>query len=139
LGVCWVAGTAGRHAVERLDGLGGLMFANRGKLLFLSNDAASLAAMLDRAGSNPIASSFTYAAGFRHSRERSNYNRVMRALDFSGYPGGPQMDRANDRPSFFSGNIASLSQTLFQISEINVTEEEKPTVTLQTVQYHLGK
>jgi hypothetical protein len=138
LGTRWISGTAGRHAVERLDGLGGLLLANRGKLLFLSNDAAPLAAVLDRAGTSPMASAFTYAAGFRHSRERSNYARIMKALDFNGDPEGLQMFRTNG-PQFFSGNIASLSQVLSRVSEIHVTEEERATVTLQTVLYQVGQ
>jgi hypothetical protein len=139
LGTRWIAGTAGRHAVERLDGLGGLVFANRGKLLFLSNDATLLAGLLDRAGTEPIPSAFTYAAGFRHALERSNYERIMQALDFNGYPEGLQTDHANNEPSFFSGNIASLSQVLSRVSEIRVTEDERATVTLQTVLYHVGQ
>ena len=38
VGAAWTAATAGRNAVERLNGLGTLLFANRGPLLFLSND-----------------------------------------------------------------------------------------------------
>jgi hypothetical protein len=139
LGAHWIAGTAGRHSIERLDGLGALVFANRGRLLFLSNDATLLAALMDRAGTSPIASALTYAAGFRYSRERSNYERIMKALDFNGHPDGLQMDHANDKPSFFSGNIASLSQVLSRVSEIRVTEEERATVTVQTVLYHFGQ
>jgi hypothetical protein len=138
LGAGWVAGTAGLHAVERLDGLGRLMFANRGKLLFLSNDANLLPTLLDRVGSSPVTSAFTYAAGFRHARERSNYKRIMKALDFSaptGYPGFPQAEPAERAPAFFSGNIASLSQVLSRVTEIRVTEEERASVTVQTVVY----
>jgi hypothetical protein len=139
LGARWIAGTAGRHAIERLDGLAGLLCAIRGKLLFLSNDATSLAASLDRVGTNPTASGFTYAAGFRHAREQANYGSIMKALDFNGYQGRLPMDQTNSAPQFFSGNIASLSQVLSQISEIRVTEEEKATVTVQTVIYHVGQ
>lgn len=139
LGAHWIAGMAGQHSVERLDGLGALMLAHRGKLLFLSNDATILAALLDRAGTSPDTSALTYAAGFRHALERSNYERIMRALDFKGYPDGLQTDHANNEPSFFSGNIASLSQVLSQVSEIRVTEEERAAATVQTVLYHVGK
>jgi hypothetical protein len=139
LGARWIAGTAGRHAVERLDGLAELLLANRGKLLFLSNDATSLAATLDRYGSSPLANGFTYAAGFRHAREQANYGRIMKALDFNGYQGRLQMDQTNSAPQFFSGNIASLSQVLSRVFEIRVTEEEKATVTVQTVIYHVGQ
>ena len=56
LGAGWTSGSAGRHAIERLDGLGTLMFANRGRLLFLANDPRLLAAALDRVGASaPVA------------------------------------------------------------------------------------
>jgi hypothetical protein len=137
MGTRWIAGTAGRHAVERLNGLGGLVFANRGKRLFLSNDATLLAATLDRADAGPSATSFTYAAGFRHARERAHYERIMKALDYNGITDGLQPDREDYKPAFFSGNIQSLSQILAQISEIRITEEEKVNMTLQTVIYHI--
>jgi hypothetical protein len=70
LGAGWVGETAGRHPIERLNGLGSIMFANRGRLLFLANDSGLLAAALDRAGSASPPEAFTYAAGFRHLRER---------------------------------------------------------------------
>jgi hypothetical protein len=139
LGARWIAGTAGRHAVEHLDGLGRLVFANRGKQLFLSNDPALLAEVLDRVDANPVASNLTYAAGFRHSHERANYERIMKALDFNGSMGGLQENLADNRIKFFSGNIASLSQILSRISEIRVTEEEKTMSTAQTVLYRFGK
>jgi hypothetical protein len=139
LGARWIAGTAGRHAIERLDGLSELMFVNRGKRLFLSNDATLLAGLLDRAGAVPSASAFAYAAGFRHARERGNYERIMKALDFNGNPGGLQEGHADNKPPFFSGNIASLSQILSQVSEIRITEEEKAMATVQTVLYQIGQ
>jgi hypothetical protein len=139
LGAHWIAGTAGSHSVERLDGLGALMLTNRGRLLFLSNDATLLAALLDRADTLPGTSALTYAAGFRHARESSNYERIMKALDFNGYPGGLQADHASEKPSFFSGNIASLSQVLSRVSEIHISEEERAEVTVQTVLYHAGQ
>jgi hypothetical protein len=139
LGARWISGTAGRHSVERLDGLGGLMFANRGKMLFLSNDATLLAGLLDRTGVSPVTSAITYAAGFRHSYERANYERIMKALDFNGILGELQEDHADKQPAFFSGNIASLSQILSHVSEIRVTEEEKATRTEQTILYRMGQ
>jgi hypothetical protein len=134
LGVGWTAATAGRHPVERLDGLGRLMFAIRGRLLFLGNDAAMLAAVLDRAGAAaPGGGALTCAAGFRHLRERANFERVVTALDFGAGMGSSR------GPNFFAGNIASLSRTLAKVAEIRVTEEERGAVTMQTVVYRLGQ
>jgi hypothetical protein len=131
LGAGWASGTAGRHPVERLDGLGTLLFANSGRLLFLGNDAGLLASVLDRLGEKPATGAFDYAAGFRHLRERSNYGRVMSALDFNSSAGN---DAA---PTFFSGNIGSLSRVLANVAEVRVTEEQKGHITVQTVWYQM--
>jgi hypothetical protein len=133
LGAGWVSGTSGRHPIEQLDGLGALIFASSGELLFLSNDSGLLAAVLDRAGSTPPVGALTYAAGFRHLRERPNYQRIMTALDFTSSPG---FDNA---PRFFSANIASLSRVLSGIAEIRVTQEERGNLTMQTVLYQMAQ
>jgi|SRR5580658_810545 hypothetical protein len=131
LGAGWASGTAGRHPIERLDGLGTLMFAQSGRFLFLGNDASLLASVLDRAGAKPLSGTLDYAAGFRHLRERSNYQRMMRALDFGSSAGNA------DGPAFFSGNIGSLSRVLSSVAEVRVTEEEKGNITRQTVLYQM--
>jgi hypothetical protein len=140
LGAQWLTDTSGPQPLERLDGLGALLFANRGPLLFLSNDTRLLRAVLGRAGTAPSVGAVTYAAGFRHLRERSNYERVMTALDFATpapnncFAG---LERPSGAPSFFSGNIASLSRVLANLTEIRVTEEERSNVTMQTVLYQM--
>jgi hypothetical protein len=130
LGAGWVSGTAGQHPVERLDGLGTLAFAVRGRLLFLSNDLRLLTAVLDQTGTSPANGALTYAAGFRHAREQENYQRVMAALDF------PTSATA---PAFFSENIASLSRVLSSVAEVRVTEEQRGTTTFQTVLYQITR
>jgi hypothetical protein len=142
LGAGWNAGTEGRHPIVRLDGLGTLVFANRGRLLFLSNDSRLLATVLDRAGTTSAADALTYGAGFRHSREHSSYERVMAALDFTssaGNLGFGRVERSDGAPAFFSGNIASLSRVLSRVTEIRVTEEQRGATTVQTVLYQMGR
>ena len=135
LGAAWVPASAGRQPIEHLDGLGSLAFAVRGRLLFLGNDTQLLASTLDRAGESSSTADLTYAAGFRHLRERANYERLMAALDFG--PPAPAMGyyRADgrDRPSFFSGNIASVGRVLSGAAEVTVTEEERGLATIQVV------
>jgi hypothetical protein len=102
------------------------MFANRGRFLFLTNGSRLLAAVLDRAGTPPATGSFTYAAGFRHVRERSNYDRLMAALDFTSpaeNAGFGLADRGDGTPAFFSENIAGLSRVLSGVTEVRLTEE----------------
>ena len=134
LGAGWVSGTSGRQTIERLDGLGTLVFAVRGRLLFLGNDLRLLTAVLDQAGTSPANAALTYAAGFRHSREQENYRRVMAALDFPASAGN-----GGGAPAFFSGNIASLSRVLSSISEMRMTEEQRGVTTLQTVLYRMQR
>lgn len=139
LGAGWVSGTAGRHPVERLDGLGALTFAASGRLLLLGNDARLLAAVLDRAGARPSTGALDYAAGFRHSLVRSDYLRIMTALDFGGSHGKAEEDGPPDAPPFFSGNIGSLSRVLSSVAEIRVTEEQRGSIVLQTVVYRMAQ
>ena len=138
LGARWVSGTAGRHPVERLDGLGALTFASSGRLLVLGNDARLLAAVLDRVGARPSTGALDYAAGFRHSLVRSDYLRVMTALDFGASHGKAEGDSPPDAPAFFSGNIGSLGRVLSSVAEVRVTEEERGAVVLQTVLYRMA-
>jgi hypothetical protein len=141
LGAQWVASTAGAHSVQRLDGLGSLLFVTRGRLLFVSNDSRLLASVLDRAGIPPAAGAFTYAAGFRHLRERANYERVMAALDFASPADNPGFFRTESPgvPTFFSGNLGSLSRVLASVVEVGITEEDRGSATVQTVKYQIGK
>jgi len=131
LGAGLASATAGRHTVERLDGLGSLMFATRGRVLYLANDASMLATVLDRSSATSSGTALTYAAGFRHLRERPVFDRITAALDFGagGTPG----------PKFFSGNLASLSHTLSRVAEVRVTAQDKGDATTQTVVYELGR
>ena len=127
LGARWVnAGT-----IERLDGLGSLAFAIRGRRLFLGNNEGMLTAVLARSGAAAPTGTLTYAAGFRHSRERENYKRMMAALDFTSTGG--------NAPNFFSGNLASLSDVLSNIAEMRVTEERRGVITHQTVNYRIAR
>jgi hypothetical protein len=131
IGAQWTAAKAGVHDVKQLDGLGKLMFAVRGKLLFVASDASLLAATLDRVtSSTPSETAETYAAGFRHTHARPNYMRLMKALDFgTGTPGR--------EPAFFSENVGSLSDVLSRISDVDVRQTDEGSKITQTVRYHL--
>jgi hypothetical protein len=72
--------------VERLDGLRQVFLCAQGRRLFLANDAALLAATLDRSAIAPTSALQTYATGFRHAREGANFARLASALDFMPHP-----------------------------------------------------
>ena len=142
LGAAWAGDTVAQQPVDRLDGLGTVLFAIRGRFLFLSGDAPLLASVLARSGAAPpSAGDFTYAAGFRHQRERANYERIMAALDFTAPAGTPEFEPnpSPGGPSFFSGNLGSLSRVLGRIAEVRLTERETPAGTIQKVVYQLGQ
>jgi hypothetical protein len=116
-----------------LDALGhnrGITFAAQGPLLVIANDNDLLQTILARPRTPMPAFTASYAAAFRHARERANYQRLMNALDF-----GPA--QPGQSPGFFSANIASLSTALRPINGIQLTERTTPDRLQQTIVYAL--
>lgn len=136
LGVRFQPAALGRHNAEQLNGLASLLFAIDGRHLFLANDATLLQATLDRIGTAPPPRGPAYAAEFRHTSERTDYQRIMQALDFGGKPQtfffNPQ---GNSTPHFFSENLQSLSDALSFVKTISVTTSETPQIEKQRVVY----
>lgn len=137
LGAQWIPATAGTHAIQRLNGLAPLLMISRGHILFLSNDAGLLAAVLDRSTTpTPAKSSqLTYSAAFRHRSERANYNRLMSTLDLS-----QSVATSNgNQPQFFSQNLASLSGLLSFVNEVSVTASDRGNTVVEQVVYSIGR
>ncbi len=136
LGVAWQRTSLGRHGAEQLNGLGALLFAIDGKRLFLANDSGLLLATLDRIGTAPLESGPAYAAEFRAARERTDYMKIMQALDFRGrsqsFLYNPQGNRT---PQFFSENLGSLSAVGSFVQSMIVTRTEAPGLERQRVIY----
>jgi hypothetical protein len=59
----------------------------------------------------------------------------MSALDFAG----SARSQRGGAPSFFTGNIGSLSEVFSDLVEIHVTEEERAQATLQKVIYQMAR
>lgn len=136
-GAGWTIAAAAPQPVERLNGLGTLLMASRGNLLFLANDANLLTATLTRTAAPPTAERMTYAAGFRHMRERARFERLMTALD--AHTASSRFFRfGNNAAPFFSGNLASLSRSLASVAEVRITEQVEGPVTKQVVVYSLA-
>lgn len=142
LGAGWTTDSSGPQPLNRLDGLATLVFTNRGNLLFLANEVRLLQSVLATAGAQPSTAVYTYAAGFRHLRERANYERIMTALDFtSPSPNGqiPFGGAPGDAPPFFSGNMGSLSRVLAILNEVQMTREDRADRSLETVLYRMSR
>jgi hypothetical protein len=99
-------------------------FTARGNLLVLANSADLLKEILSRVDRKPAADDAIYIAGFRHTAERANFEKMMAALDY----GKPQ-------PTFFSGNIASLSRVLSRVSTESIVIHDRGGSLTQTVVY----
>src|SRR5207253_646442 len=89
------------------DGLSPLQIAVRGKLLFVANDAALLAAVLQTKNPAP-AQPVSYSAGFSHSRERQSFYEFTALVDKNTASDGSE-------PQFFSRNMASFSRTFAKV------------------------
>jgi hypothetical protein len=134
LGVRWTARSRGAQSWQELDGLARLAVAVRGKLLVVAHSGDLAAAVLERMDRTPDAAPAVYRAGFRHTRERPNFTRMMTLLD--QFRPGQNAQPAEGYP-FFSGNLASLSRTLERVQSVDTLVEDKGAILHQTVTYRL--
>jgi hypothetical protein len=132
IGLQWTP--AGPQAFK-IDGLTRLWVTARGHTIYIANSNALLTAVLAQPSPVPSPGTDTYAASFRHGRERSPYLALMRALDSSS----PTLARfgvaSPNQPAFFSSNIASLDDALSGIQTIDISEQALPDRVQQTVHY----
>lgn len=138
LGVAWVERKHGEHVYHQFDGLARLAVAVDGSALVISDSPELLTATLDRL-STPLdktAASVVYAAGFRHTRERENFYRMTRWMD---YPSLARSESSEGRePMFFSENVASLSRALAGVEETSILTRQEADKTRQTVVYRFA-
>jgi hypothetical protein len=147
LGLGWVShsGEAGNYAM--LEGPVSLAMAVRDHRLFLTTSAPLMQALLKRegAGVSQAASSVTYAAIFHHSpKEREAFQKIALRLDAAGHISATsRADAANDSPgdasgqapSFFTGNVVSLSRMFADVASERVEERDEGSEVKQRVVY----
>jgi hypothetical protein len=140
LGVNWEkrAGVSGAYLA--LDGAVPLYVAVNGKQLLLANDSDLIEKILARRQSAVPAGgkdSVTYAALFRHTQERGNFNQLMMQLDLAGHRGtSDQKARiAGESPAFFSGNAESFSRAFSRLKSERIEEKDLGAIVTQTVIY----
>ena len=148
IGVNWVENHEGNAGYYQLDGLAPLAAATKGPILLIANSGEMLKSLLGRAALGPTANSqgaeagptVIYAAGFRHSAERPNIVKMMRLIEmplpqqYGGLAG-----EEGRTPSFFSENLASLSQSLESVESESLVVEDRGPQLLQTVTYRLKR
>ena len=136
LGVQWKKAGVGQ-AYSELDGLARIALAVRGKYLLVSNDPATLAAVLARFSQPVSAESAIYYAGFDHARERQNFYRLTSVIDQPSRTGAANNE--SREPQFFSQNVTSLSQTLAAVKSQSIVAKRKGGVESQTVLYEWAR
>lgn len=123
---------------QQLDGLWPLTVAVRGKYLFLSDDPVMVQSMLSNFARKPDRNldrkPADLLAGFNHEHERVNFAR------FSGFVDRPhvvttRLQSIEGQPQFFSGNLASLSMTLADVSAEKIEVRSDRGKVRQTVTY----
>lgn len=135
LGVGWVRKRTGDFDYFELNGPGSLAVATAGRLLLVGNNAAALEQVLGRMNSAAAAQGALYAAGYTHSVERPNFERIMRLIDYPLNP-APAPGEARE-PAFFSGTLASLGRVLTRAQSATVLRRDNGAQVTETVVYRL--
>ena len=110
--------------------------------MLIANNAELLTAALDAPASSPAnaAPRTTYAAMFRHDRERGNFEHLINALDFQRpSPESENKVEGSREPAFFSGNIASLSDVLSFVNNVSVTASDRGASVVERIVYDVTR
>jgi hypothetical protein len=133
LGVGWHA----EQGYEILDGLWPLAISVRGKYLLVSDDAATMHAILANFDRKPNREPAEFFAGFNHQRERQNFARLVEVVD---RPSALAAEQSTERePQFFSGTVASLSETLSRMASESIVQRADTEKVRQTVIYQWSR
>jgi len=130
LGVSWQQ----KSGYQQLDGLWPLNVAVRGKYLVVSDDPALMESVLANFNRKSGRKPFEYFAGFNHRQERDNFVRFASLVDRPNAP-VPSIPASERVPQFFSGNMASLSATLSDVSSERIEIRSEGGKVRQTVTY----
>jgi hypothetical protein len=130
LGTSWQQ----KSGYQQLDGLWPLTVAVRGKDLIVSDDPALMESVLANLPRKSDRKPLEYFAGFNHKQERENFVRFTSLVDRPNVPAnaGPGFER---EPQFFSGNMASLSATLAEVTAERIEIRSDGGKVRQTVTY----
>ena len=130
LGVSWQQ----KSGYQQLDGLWPLSVSIHGRHLVVSDDPGLLEAIIANFAKKSDHKPFDYFAGFNHKSERNNFIRLTSLVDRPGMP-GISLPSSERQPQFFSGNMATLSSTLADVSSERIEIRSEGTKVKQTVVY----
>lgn len=127
LGVGWNQ----RSGYRQLDGLWPVAVSVRRKYLVVSDDGTLMESVLANFDRAPQRKPLEYLAGFNHQRERVNFAQFTNLIDRPS----ASMAGGERGPQFFSGNMASLSATLADVSSEHIEIRSDGSMVRQTVTY----
>ena len=111
--------------------LGRIAFEANGRVLVIANSAELVHRVTARIARAPAKGEGDYAARFSLARERANFEKMTRLID---YTAGAE----SREPRFFSENIASLGLTLSRVSSSSIVVRDTGRAVTQTVVYRFG-
>ena len=130
LGVSWQE----KSGYQQLNGLWPLTVAVRGKYLLVSDDPTLTESVLSNFQRKSERKPLDYYAGFNHKREREKFVRFAGLVDRPSAT--TTFENGSPRePRFFSGNMASLSATLADVSAERIEIRSDGGTVKQTVTY----
>jgi len=140
-GLLWTEHHNATASWYELTGTANLALAIQGNLCILASDQPTLAQLLAVSQTSTHTPRIaTTIAGFDHHAERDSFTHLTALLDRNGSspkpPDSPYPDTPGTAPPFFSGNMASLSDTFKDLDSETFTQSSTPDqVTHQTVVY----
>jgi len=142
LGAQWQKRSSSAGDYQALDGPIPLFLKLDGSRLFLSTNASLLEILLHRVhgASSPASDNQTYLAVFRTAQARPGFLHLMRQLDRANGSKLPenvdgQTPMNGTAPTFFSGNLASLSNAFVRLDSEEVVEHDLGATVHQSVTY----
>jgi hypothetical protein len=136
LGVNW----SHKDSYLECDGLLPLFVSAQGKYIVLANDRNLLLALRAKLNDLPAAHDpAVYVAEFNHAAESGSFSSISGLIDRANQRGASagesKLDAEGESPAFFSGNIASLSQTFSAMTSEKITVRDAGEKVTQTVTY----
>jgi hypothetical protein len=102
-----------------------------------ANSTDLVSAILARRNRPAVAGS-VYAAGWRHTRELPNFERMMRLIDFPQTHAGPGDPGQGREPMFYSENIASFGRVLGRVQSAAIAVHDAGGMLRETVDYRIA-
>lgn len=133
LGLAW----QNKSGYQQLDGLWPLAVAVRGRYLIVSDDASLMKSVMGGFEKKSTRLPAELYAGFNHAGEREKFIAFTNMIDRPNP--AANRDGSDRQPAFFSGNMASLSGTLSDVSAEHIEIRNENGKVRQSVTYDWSK